>query len=44
MYRTGIKDKINELENESKGNVIFNDTLNTLYLRLYGVRHSDSER
>ena len=32
-----------------EGNVIFNDTLNTFYLRLYGVRHivkdhSDSER
>ena len=22
-----------------KGSVLFNDTLNTLYLRLYGVRH-----
>ena len=32
-----------------KGSVLFNDTLNTFYLRLYGVRHmvkdhSDSER
>ena len=32
-----------------KGNVLFNDTLNTFYLRLYCVRHvvknhSDSER
>ena len=32
-----------------EGNVLFNDTLNTFYLRLYGVRHvvkdhSDSER
>ena len=32
-----------------KGNVLFNDTLNTFYLQLYGVRHmvkdhSDSER
>ena len=32
-----------------KENVLFNDTLNTFYLRLYGVRHmvkdhSDSER
>ena len=31
------------------GNVLFNDTLNTFYLRLYGVRHmlndhSDSKR
>ena len=34
---------------EGKGNVLFNDTLNTFYLRLYGVRHmvkdhSESER
>ena len=32
-----------------KGNVLFNDTLNTFYLQLYGVGHmvkdhSDSER
>ena len=32
-----------------EGNVLFNDTLNTFYLRLYGVRHvvknhSDRER
>ena len=32
-----------------EGNVLFNDALNTFYLRLYGVRqmvkdHSDSER
>ena len=32
-----------------EGNVLFNDTLNTFYLRLYGIRHmvkdhSDSER
>ena len=24
---------------ERKGNVLFNDALNTFYLRLYGVRH-----
>ena len=34
---------------ERKGNVLFNDALNTFYLRLYGVRHmvkdhSDSDR
>ena len=34
---------------ERERNVLFNDTLNTFYLRLYGVRHmvkdhSDSER
>ena len=26
------------------GHVLFNDALDTFYLRLYGVRHSDSER
>ena len=36
-------------EGRKKGSVLFNDTLNTFYLRLYGVRHmvkdhSDSER
>ena len=25
--------------NNKEGNVLFNDTLNTFYLRLYGVRH-----
>ena len=34
---------------QKEGNVLFNDALNTFYLRLYGVRHmvkdhSDSER
>ena len=36
-------------EGRKEGNVLFNDALNTFYLRLYGVRHmvkyhSDSER
>ena len=36
-------------ESKKKGNVLFNDALNTFYLRLYGVRHmvkdhSDSEK
>ena len=36
-------------EGRKEGNVLFNDTLNTFYLRLYGVGHivkdhSDSER
>ena len=35
--------------NRKEGNVLFNDTLNTFYLRLYGVGHvvndhSDSEK
>ena len=38
------------MEGRKEGNILFNDTLNTFYLRLYGVRHnmvkdhSDSER
>ena len=37
------------LSRERERNVLFNDTLNTFYLRLYGVRHmvkdhSDSEK
>ena len=36
-------------DTERKGNVLFNDALNTFYLRLYGVRHmvkdhSDSDK
>ena len=38
-----------ELQRERERNVLFNDALNTFYLRLYGVRHmvkdhSDSEK
>ena len=38
-----------EWEGKRERNVLFNDTLNTFYLRLYGVRHmvkdhSDSEK
>ena len=41
LYKMGKEGK--------EGNVVFNDALNTFYLRLYGVRHmakvpSDSER
>ena len=37
------------MEGRREGNVLFNDALNTFYLRLYGVRHmvkdhSDSEK
>ena len=37
------------LETRKEGNVLFNDALNTFYLRLYGIRHmvkdhSDSEK
>ena len=40
---------LNLLEGKKEGNVLFNDVLNTFYLRLYGVKHmvkdhSDSER
>ena len=27
------------MEGRKEGNVLFNDTLNTFYLRLYGVKH-----
>ena len=38
-----------DMEGRKEGNVLFNDALNTFYVRLYGVRHmvkdhSDSER
>ena len=38
-----------ELDIRKEGSVLFNDALNTFYLRLYGVRHmvkdhSDSEK
>ena len=40
---------VSELERERERNVLFNDTLNTFYLLLNGVRHmvkdhSDSEK
>ena len=40
---------INVHQGRKEGNVLFNDTLNTFYLRLYGFKHmvkdhSDSER
>ena len=43
------KKKKKEEERMKEGNVLFNDTLNTFYLLLYGIRHmvkdhSDSER
>ena len=39
----------NMFEGRKEGNVLFNDALNTFYLRLYGIRHmvkdhSDSEK
>ena len=47
---TNVYDVINSKEGRRKeGNVLFNDTLNTFYLQLYGVGHMvkdhlDSER
>ena len=43
------KKKKTWMEGGKEGNVLFNDALNTFYLRLYGVRHmvkdlSDSEK
>ena len=47
MY--GIVQKLSQTITRKEGNVLFNDALNTFYLRLYGVRHivkyhPDSER
>ena len=41
--------RVAERGKERKGKVLFNDALNTFYLRLYGIRHmakdhSDSEK
>ena len=40
---------LNQYLGKEEGNVLFNDALNTFYLRLYGIGHmvkdhSDSER
>ena len=45
---TSLRDKFQK-EGRKEGNVLFNDALNTFYLRLYGVGHmvkyhSDSQR
>ena len=44
-----VKDHSDSERAKKEGNVLFNNTLNTFYLRLYGIRHmvkdhSDSER
>ena len=44
-----LRPLIEHLGGRKEGSVLFNDALNTFYLRLYGVRHmvkdhSDSER
>ena len=44
-----VKDHSDSEKGRKEGNVLFNDTLNTFYLRLYGIRHmvkdhSDSEK
>ena len=49
LYRAVIILKISQVNGRKEGNVLFNDALNTFYLRLYGVGHmvkdhSDSER
>ena len=48
MIRTHVNESLG-LDGRKEGNVLFNDALNTFYLRLYGVRHmvkdhSDSEK
>ena len=49
MVSDMIKDPSDNKGGRKEGNVLFNDALNTFYLRLYGVRHmvkdhSDSEK
>ena len=48
VYEPEIRGRVNSSLRQ-EGNVLFNDALNTFYLRLYSVRHmvmdhSDSER
>ena len=48
-WETTLKSDISSTKGRKEGNVLFNDALNTFYLRLYGVRHmvkdhSDSEK
>ena len=38
-YHIFISYSIGRKEGRKGGNALFNDTLNTFYLRLYGVRH-----
>ena len=49
LLRRYVTNILKPTKGRMEGNVLFNDTLNTFYLRLYGVRHmvkdhSDSER
>ena len=41
MTKTSVECLMHRLvvEGRKEGNVLFNDALNTLYFRLYGVRH-----
>ena len=49
MMVVSIYGRVHESTSRKEGSVLFNDALNTFYLRLYGVGHmvkdhSDSER
>ena len=49
QYSIGLSSSTSRRTAERETNVLFNDALNTFYLRLYGVRHmikdhSDSEK
>ena len=49
LKSTGQEENTKRSVRRKEGNVLFNDALNTFYLRLYGIRHmvkdhSDSER
>ena len=39
IYGYMVKDHSESERGRKEGNVLFNDTLNTFYLRLYGIRH-----
>ena len=48
-FEWNFRNKKTEIRRERERNVLFNDALNTFYLRLYGVRHmvkdhSDTEK
>ena len=43
LLKKGISDANITIVGKKEGNILFNDTLNTFYLRLYGVGHMVKE-
>ena len=39
IFTVHVNHKVHQKVRERERNVLFNDALNTFYLRLYGVRH-----